>query len=253
MSGERALFDALLAVSGALAAISFATLLRRPAPYGRYADGARGPAIPARWGWLVMESPAVWGMTALFATGRHRGSVVAAVFLVLWLAHYLRRTLVYPFRLPPSTRPLPLLIVASAFLFQIVNVYLNGRWLFELGPVRPVAWLLDPRLLAGVALFAAGTVVNRRADAELLRLRSAGDGYRIPEGGLFRWISCPHYLGEIVLWIGWATATWCLPGLLFALWTIANLAPRARSHHRFCRERIPGYPPERRALLPGLW
>ena len=200
-----------------------------------------------------MESPAVWGMALLFASGRHRQSLPAAVFLFLWLAHYVRRTLVYPFRLPPAARPLPLLIVVSAFLFQLVNVYLNGRWLFELGPERPDAWLLDPRFLAGAVLFVAGSFVNRRADAELLRLRAAGPGYRIPEGGLFRWISCPHYLGEIVLWIGWAVATWCLPALLFALWTIANLAPRARSHHRFCRERIAGYPRERKVLLPGLW
>jgi len=253
VSDERSLFEALLALSAALACLSFALLLRRPAPYGRFADRSRGPAIAARWGWLLMESPAIWGMVALFVTGRHRESVVAQLFLLLWLAHYARRTLVYPFRLPRSARPLPLLIVGSAFLFQLVNVYLNGRWLFELGPARPASWLLDPRFLVGVALFVGGTLVNRSADAELLRLRAAGPGYRVPQGGLFRWISSPHYLGEIVIWIGWAAATWCLPALLFAFWTIANLAPRARSHHRFCRERIPGYPPERTALLPGVW
>ena len=29
-------------------------------------------------------------------------------------------------------------------------------------------------------------------------------GYRIPEGGLFRWVSCPHYLAEIVIYVGFA-------------------------------------------------
>ena len=42
-------------------------------------------------------------------------------------------------------------------------------------------------------------------------------------------------------------------GLAFALWTIANLLPRARSHHRWYREKFPEYPPERRALVPGLF
>lgn len=200
-----------------------------------------------------MESPAVVFMVALFAVGKNRGSLVAQVFLLIWLAHYLRRTLVYPFRLPPSARPLPLSIVATAFLFQMVNVYLNGRWLFELSSPRPEAWLADPRFLLGCALFAAGTVVNVSADGELLRRRAEGPGYRVPRGGLFRWISAPHYLGEIAIWLGWALLTWCLPALLFALWTIANLVPRARSHHRFCLETIEGYPRERKALIPGIW
>ena len=38
-----------------------------------------------------------------------------------------------------------------------------------------------------------------------------------------------------------------------ATWTIANLAPRARSNHRWYREHFPAYPPERRALVPGVW
>jgi protein-S-isoprenylcysteine O-methyltransferase Ste14 len=70
---------------------------------------------------------------------------------------------------------------------------------------------------------------------------------------LYRWISCPNYLGEIVEWSGWALATWSLPGLAFAVWTAANLAPRAHSHHLWYREHFEDYPPQRKALLPGLW
>ena len=76
--------------------------------------------------------------------------------------------------------------------------------------------------------------------------------YRIPRGGLFRWVSCPNYLGEIVEWCGWAIATWSPAGAMFAAWTIANLLPRALSNHRWCRARFPDYPSERKALIPGL-
>ena len=34
------------------------------------------------------------------------------------------------------------------------------------------------------------------------------------------------------------------------LYTAANLAPRALAHHAWYRERFPGYPPRRRALIP---
>jgi steroid 5-alpha reductase family enzyme len=30
------------------------------------------------------------------------------------------------------------------------------------------------------------------------------DRYRIPRGGLFEWVSCPHYLGEIIIYVGFA-------------------------------------------------
>ena len=74
----------------------------------------------------------------------------------------------------------------------------------------------------------------------------------MPRGGLFRYVSCPNYLGEILEWLGWAVATWSLAGLAFAVFTLSNLGPRAFSHHRWYQERFPDYPPERRALLPFL-
>ncbi len=41
-------------------------------------------------------------------------------------------------------------------------------------------------------------------------------------------------------------------GWSFAAWTAANLVPRAIAHHRWYRQRFPDYPPERKALIPGL-
>jgi hypothetical protein len=30
--------------------------------------------------------------------------------------------------------------------------------------------------------------------------------YKIPQGGLFRWLSCPNLVGEMIEWIGFAIA-----------------------------------------------
>jgi steroid 5-alpha reductase family enzyme len=85
-------------------------------------------------------------------------------------------------------------------------------------------------------------------------VRSTEDAeYRLPDEGLFRWISCPNYFGEIVEWTGWAVATWSLAGLSFALWTVANLAPRAWANHQWYLRHMPEYPRERKALVPGVW
>jgi len=242
-----------LAVWLALAAVTFAALFRRAAPYGRHTTAGAGRVLAARWGWLLMETPAVVGMLAFYLVGRHRGTAVATIFLLLWLAHYLDRAWVYPFRLPREARPMPAQVVVLAFAFQSVNAWLHGVWLFSLGEARQTSWLTEPRFAAGATLFFAGLLVNRLSDRELRRLRDSTGGYSVPTGGLHRWVSCPNYLGEIVMWSGWALATWCPPALAFALWTIANLAPRAWSHHRWYQERFADYPRRRRALVPFVW
>ena len=53
--------------------------------------------------------------------------------------------------------------------------------------------------------------------------------------------------------IGFAIATWSLPGLAFALFTAANVAPRASSNLKWYRETFPGYPADRKALIPRVW
>jgi protein-S-isoprenylcysteine O-methyltransferase Ste14 len=145
-------------------------------------------------------------------------------------------------------------VVGTGLIFNGTNGYLNGHYLFSLSGGSPLAWLADPRFIAGLALFLGGFVVNRGADHTLRQLRQPGEtSYAIPYGGLYRWVSCPNYLGEIVVWCGWAIATWSPAGLSFAIWTAANLIPRARSHHRWYLENFVNYPTERRRLVPGIW
>ena len=69
---------------------------------------------------------------------------------------------------------------------------------------------------------------------------------------MFRWVSCPNYFGEIVEWSAWALLTCSLPGLVFAIWTAANLIPRALAYHRWYREEFADYPASRKAVIPGL-
>jgi 3-oxo-5-alpha-steroid 4-dehydrogenase 1 len=248
---ERHAFDVLLWSWLALAAVIAPILLFVTAPYGRHLRRF-GPTVPAALGWILMEAPAPLLFAALFVLGERR-SAVAVAFLIVWEAHYLHRAFVFPLR-RPGGRPMPLVIALFAFCFNFVNAYLNGRWLFTIGPAYEKAWLTDPRFLVGVALFLAGLAVNVHADEILRRLRRPGEtGYTIPQGGFFRLVSSPNYLGEIVEWCGFALATFSLPGLSFALWTMANLVPRALAHHRWYQRTFPDYPPERKAIVPGIY
>ncbi len=235
-----------------LAVPVFAALLLVTAPYGRHARAGWGPTLPGRLGWILMESPAVVWFGAVYLGGTHRAEAAPLALLALWLAHYLHRALVYPFRLRAGGKRMPAVVAALGFGFNLWNGWLNARWISGLG-AYPAAWLRDPRFLLGAALFAAGLFANLDADRRLLALRRPGEeAYRIPRGGLYEWVSCPNYLGEMVEWCGWALATWSLAGLAFAVWTAANLAPRALAHHRWYRQNFPDYPARRKALVPFL-
>jgi protein-S-isoprenylcysteine O-methyltransferase Ste14 len=199
-----------------------------------------------------MESPAVAVFAAVYLLGEHRFEPGPLILLGLWQFHYLQRTFVYPFRMRAPGKAIPLAIVSSGAAFNTFNAVLNATWI-------TAAWRLPDDSLAaphwwiGAAIFLAGWALNVHSDSILRRLRGPGEsGYRIPHGGAYRWVSCPNYLGEIVEWVGWAIATWSTAGLAFAVYTFANLFPRALSHHRWYREQFPDYPPERRAVLPYL-
>lgn len=219
-------------------AVSFVT-----APYGRHGRRGWGPTISSTAGWVMMEAPASIGFAAVWWMGDRR-DFEAIVLLGLWQLHYGYRGFVYPF--VRRGRDMPLAVAGTGAAFNLFNAWLNARWVSHLGAMSP--WFLP-----GIVLFLIGWGINQHADFVLRQLRAPGEtGYRIPRGGLYRWVSCPNYLGEIVEWLGWAVATGSWAGLGFAAYTVANLAPRALDHHRWYRRTFPDYPPERRALVPGV-
>lgn len=223
------------------------------APYGRHERAGWGPRIPSRLGWIVMEAPASLGFLGIYLAGERRAAAVPLVLLAFWQLHYLHRAFIFPFRMRVAGKTMPASVAAMAVAFNGWNAYINARWISHLGEYA-VGWLSDPRFLIGGALFLAGWAINIWADTVLLRLRRPGEtGYKIPTGGLYDLIACPNYFGEILEWTGWAVMTWSLPGLAFALYTAANVGPRAGSHLAWYRSRFPDYPADRKALIPFVW
>ncbi len=247
--------NSLLVIAGLIAAAGvFAALFFVRVPYGRHFRKGWGPTLSNRASWLIMESPSAIVMAVLFITGSAPKNLPLILFFLMWEAHYIHRAFIYPFTITNSHKQWPITILAMGFLFNWGNSYLNGRYLFSTSGGYPTSWVLEPRFLVGFGLFVAGFIINRWSDRILQNLRRPGEtGYKVPSGGLYQWISCPNYLGEIIEWTGWALATWSLPGLAFAIWTFANLAPRARANHAWYHENFPEYPRERKALIPGLW
>ena len=249
----RTFFDYALWIWIAVAVISFPFLFLVRAPFGRHTNTKFGPQISNRLGWIIMESPAIWWFGGLFLFGSGIKNIPIVCIFLFWMAHYINRTLIYPFRLRTRGKKMPLLIVGSAFFFQFTNGYFNGHYLGSLSPAYPDDWIIDPRFISGAIVFITGMVINLWSDQVLLRIRKPGEThYQIPQGGLFRWISCPNFLGEFMEWGGFALMCWNLAGLSFFIWTIANLLPRALAHHQWYHEQFPEYPKERKAVITGI-
>ncbi len=200
-----------------------------------------------------MEIVSLIVFAGFFLSGPAVKSNVMWVFFALWSMHYLNRSLIFPWRTRTSGKKIPLTIVLFAMFFNVINGSLNGYFLGYLSEGIYENWFSSWQFWIGLTIFVSGVVINLLSDGTLLRLRRPGDtGYKIPRGGMFNWISCPNHFGEIVEWSGFAIMCWNLPALSFAIWTIANLVPRALSHHRWYRRYFPDYPKKRKAVIPFI-
>lgn len=235
-----------------IAAVTFLALQKVTAPYGRHSSNNWGPTLPNKLGWILMEAPSLFTFAILFRLGDVANNSPAWIFFAAWVIHYINRTFIFPLRTRTKGKRMPILIPLTAIFFNFVNGGLNG---YYLGFVRTydASWLTTPQMIIGASLFVIGMAINIISDEKLLHLRKPGEtGYKIPKGWLFTYISCPNLAGEMLEWIGFAVMTWSLPGLTFAIWTIANLLPRALEHHKFYQKQFPDYPKQRKAVIPYL-
>jgi 3-oxo-5-alpha-steroid 4-dehydrogenase 1 len=251
---ERQFYDMLIMIELALSPLIAYLLLRVSAPYGRHFRDNWGPKLNFKVGWFIMEAAALVSFDITFFQGERFNNTVSLIFFALWQIHYFDRAVIQPFQMTSSDKQMPIAILISGVLFNTSNGYLNARFLSAFGPVYTLDWLLDGRFIGGMILFVGGFLINRYADRILLNLRKDGEkGYKIPYGMFFNYVSCPNYLGEIIQWCGWALATWSLPGLTFAIFTAANLVPRAYTHHCWYRKNFPNYPSNRKAIIPFVF
>jgi len=247
------LFNFALCIWIAFAVVTCVALLFIRAPYGKHIRKGFGPLMSNRFGWLIMESPASLLMIVYFMLSPHTGQMSMVVFLIVWQLHYVHRAFIYPFRMRTSKGQIPVLIVILAIVFNLINTCLNGVDVFILNPLPDYKWLFDFRFVTGLMLFLSGLGINIHSDNVLRNLRRQADTkYKIPYGGLFRWVSCPNYLGEVMEWTGWALLTWSFAGFSFAIWTLGNLIPRAIHNHQWYKSTFPDYPKNRKAIIPFI-
>ena len=212
-----------------IAVIVFIALYFVTAGYGVFYNKKWGPSIPNKLGWVLMESPVFIVMIILALLSERSSNVVCLIFLILFEIHYFQRSFIFPFLIRGKS-VMPLSVVLMGVVFNVLNALMQGGWIFYISPenMYSISWLTTPQFIIGTLIFFAGMIINIHSDYIIRHLRKPGDTkHYLPKKGMFRYVTSANYFGEFVEWCGFAVLTWSLSGAVFALWTFANLAPRA--------------------------
>jgi 3-oxo-5-alpha-steroid 4-dehydrogenase 1 len=229
--------------------------LNVPIVYGRHETGEYRFRIPTRLSWVLMESPACLVFAYFVTTGPLPVTPPVFVLFVMWQMHYFHRAFIYPFQLQirtGSTTPIRMTLFGA--ILCTACGYLNGEFISKYAVhLQSNDWFYSPAFIIGTIIFLMGYVLNKVSDSKLIKLRKQNPNeYSIPYGGVYRWVSCPNYLGEIITWFGFCCAAWSIAGLTFAFMTASNLIFRALENHQWYREKFPNYPTERKAIIPFI-
>ena len=222
-------FNTFLIAMAIVAVAVFVALFFVDAGYGKFYKPTWGPSIDNHLGWFLMEVPVFIVMLVLWWFSDRRGDPVRLVFLILFEIHYFHRSFIFPLKLRGHSR-MPLAIILMGAVFNTLNALIQGGWLFYVSPLDryPISWLSSLPFVAGTVVFFGGMFINIQADQIIRNLRKPGDtAHYLPKGGMFRYVTSANYFGEFMEWTGFALLTWSWAGAVFALWTFANLAPRA--------------------------
>jgi very-long-chain enoyl-CoA reductase len=175
---------------------------------------------------------------------------------VMWCFHFARRTAESAWVHRYSKAIVPLGDVITEYVYYWGFAAWNAVSLTAQHPRTSVSWLV----VLGVAVFVVAELGNARAHRMLRKLRPDGSKERvIPRGFLFERVSSPHYLFEILSWVGFALATQTWAALAFLVVGAGILGSWARARHAAYHQQFDGkegreaYPASRRALIPGAF
>ncbi|XP_070817249.1 polyprenal reductase [Chaetodon trifascialis] len=112
--------------------------------------------------------------------------------------------------------------------------------------------------VAGMALFVVASLMQHQSMVLLARLRTGKSGavetlaHRVPKGGWFELVSCPHYFAELLIYVslsllfGGLSLTWWL----VVLYVLFNQALAAQLCHDLYLSKYESYPRHRKAFIP---
>ncbi|CAG9473772.1 polyprenol reductase, putative [Plasmodium vivax] len=112
--------------------------------------------------------------------------------------------------------------------------------------------------LLPVVVFLLGTLIQYDSHVRLAKLRpkdakKLDNPYKVPHGGLFYFVSCPHYFAEILIYLSFLLLNWNFISLLSCTFVCLVLIKNGLQTHKwYLRTVREAYPKQRRAIFPYI-
>ncbi|KAL6213491.1 hypothetical protein ACLB2K_012938 [Fragaria x ananassa] len=151
-------------------------------------------------------------------------------------------------------------IVLSYFMATVTAIYTQHLTITQ-GLPKPPIDLKYP----GIVLFLLGISGNFYHHYLLSQLRSSSSSspsssqsnddkdYKIPKGGLFELVICPHYLFEIIAFVGFSFISQTLYAFAFLAGTVFYLTGRSYATRRWYLSKFKNFPQNVKALIPYVY
>ncbi|KAF3329841.1 3-oxo-5-alpha-steroid 4-dehydrogenase 2-like protein [Carex littledalei] len=211
---------------------------------------ATGAKVSARTGMLLLYAPAlVAAVAAFFVPGvmaAPRGALVTAAIGL----HFLKRVLEVLFVHQFSGNMMidSALVITFSYLYNTVLI-IYSQYLSKNMP--------EPQIdltYVGIVLFLVGIIGNFYHHCLLAKLREKGDKtYKIPKGGLFNLVICPHYLFEIIDLFGVALISQTIHPFCFAFGSMFYLMGRSLATRKWYMSKFEDFPTRVKALIPYIF
>ncbi|TKY46031.1 Steroid 5-alpha-reductase DET2 [Spatholobus suberectus] len=211
--------------------------------------GKKQIKLSSKAGMLLLYTPAFLAGLASFWIFPHEGVRSTLLQSALTL-HFFKRVFEVLFihkfsggMLLDSAIPITL----SYFLSTATMIY--AQHLTQGLPEPPIN-LLYP----GIVLFLVGIIGNFYHHYLLTKLRGKGEKeYKIPKGGLFELVICPHYLFEIIVFYGVSFISQTLYAFSFAVGTTFYLLGRSYATRKWYLSKFEDFPVDVKAVIPFVF
>lgn len=220
-------------------------------PYSKF---RRGGSINARIATFLIYFFPIPVYIFTFVQAGSPDSLYHRILFGAFVFHFTKRCLeclfLHSFSKPMGWPVIVMVGMAYSSIGSLAGDLHNRVTTLQMGQMMSGGWLL----FVGLGIMLVSEAVNFYHHLLLARLRKPGDGnYSVPMGGLFQYVACPHYLAEITAWLGYAIMSRYLDvyGIVFIF--LCYLSARSRRTTKWYAENVPGYPANRRSLIPGIF
>jgi hypothetical protein len=227
-------------------------------PYSKFAatskDEKKQTMVPSKVGMLIIYVPALFsaivylGLAHSELLPQYQVNVAAGMVML----HFLKRTLEVLFlhKYSGSTDLATARLIGFAYAFQAVMIC---------GTSNPTP--RESSVTVGTILFIIGMVGNFYHHYLLASLRGSDVGrgqakqYVAPRGGLFEFVAAPHYLFELIGWMGIAIVSEQATAYLIFAGMVSYLSARSRNQNTWNKQKfsVKDWPSSRKNLIPFLY